>query len=480
MYSRITNSWLKHWDFIVLDLITLQAAYVFSCIMRQGLHNPYQDQLYLNIGMIIGVADICAAFFMEPYHGIMRRGYFQEFKNVLRHVVVVCVFEIAYLFLSKNGGAFSRMSFLWFVPAAVLFVYMGRVIWKTYLLEHKHLFYAKAKMLLITTREEVRDALETMKQNSFNEFEIIGIAFVDGNVRENESIRGIPVVCCAEAVPDYIQTRWVDSVLIKVRQSYGIPRDLIDTCINMGLTVHYSLGDMGIGGNNQYINRMGGFNVLTSSLRVAQQREVFLKRILDICGGLVGVFLTGIISLFLAPAIYIASPGPVFFSQTRVGKNGKRFKIYKFRSMYTDAEKRKQELMKKNEMQGFMFKMENDPRIIGSGPDGSRHGLGWFIRKTSLDEFPQFWNVLKGDMSLVGTRPPTEDEWQQYEHSHRARLAIKPGLTGMWQVSGRSDITDFEEVVKLDMEYIKNWTFGMDIKIILKTVLVVLKGSGSK
>lgn len=145
-----------------------------------------------------------------------------------------------------------------------------------------------------------------------------------------------------------------------------------------------------------------------------------------------------------------------------------------------DAEERKKELMAKNEMQGFMFKMDADPRIIGSGPDGTRHGLGWFIRKTSLDEFPQFLNVLKGDMSLVGTRPPTEDEWSQYKHYHRARLATKPGLTGMWQVSGRSDITDFEEVVKLDMEYIKNWNIGMDIKIIFKTVWVVLRGSGSK
>ena len=148
--------------------------------------------------------------------------------------------------------------------------------------------------------------------------------------------------------------------------------------------------------------------------------------------------------------------------------------------MYRDAEKRKKELMAKNEMNGLMFKIEADPRIIGSGPDGTRHGLGWFIRKTSLDEFPQFWNVLKGDMSLVGTRPPTEDEWKQYKPYHRARLAVKPGLTGMWQVSGRSDITNFEDVVKLDMKYIKNWNLGMDVKILIKTVFVVLGGRGSK
>lgn len=148
--------------------------------------------------------------------------------------------------------------------------------------------------------------------------------------------------------------------------------------------------------------------------------------------------------------------------------------------MYMDAEERKKELMSRNEMQGLMFKMEADPRIIGSGPDGTKKGLGWFIRKTSLDEFPQFWNVLKGDMSLVGTRPPTVDEWNQYDYHHRARMAIKPGITGMWQVSGRSDITDFEEVVRLDKEYIENWSIGLDIKILLKTVLVVFKGSGSK
>ena len=150
---------------------------------------------------------------------------------------------------------------------------------------------------------------------------------------------------------------------------------------------------------------MGGYTVLTSSVRVISSRQAMMKRTMDICGGIVGMILTGIIAIFLAPAIYIASPWPIFFSQMRVGKNGKLFKIYKFRSMYMDAEERKKELMKQNEMKGLMFKMENDPRIIGSGADGSKHGLGWFIRKTSLDEFPQFWNVLKGVSGII---EPTE------------------------------------------------------------------------
>ena len=148
--------------------------------------------------------------------------------------------------------------------------------------------------------------------------------------------------------------------------------------------------------------------------------------------------------------------------------------------MYKDAEERKKELMARNEMQGLMFKMEDDPRIIGSGPDGKKHGIGWLIRKTSIDEFPQFWNVFKGDMSLVGTRPPTVQEYEQYEIHHKARLSIKPGLTGLWQVSGRSRITDFEEVVALDLEYINTWTIGKDIRIILKTVQVMFTGDGAR
>ena len=204
---------------------------------------------------------------------------------------------------------------------------------------------------------------------------------------------------------------------------------------------------------------------------------------MDIAGGLVGCLLTVIIFIFVAPVIYISSPGPIFFSQERIGKNGKKFKIYKFRSMYMDAEARKEALMAQNRIGGgLMFKLDYDPRIIGSEkrPDGTiKKGIGNFIRDWSLDEFPQFFNVLKGDLSLVGTRPPTVDEWDRYELHHRARLAIKPGITGMWQVSGRSNITDFEEVVALDKKYIREWSLGLDFRILLRTIGVVLKKDGS-
>lgn len=182
-------------------------------------------------------------------------------------------------------------------------------------------------------------------------------------------------------------------------------------------------------------------------------------------------------------ATNIRSPGPIFFAQERIGRNGRKFKMYKFRSMYMDAEERKKELMAQNKISdGLMFKMDFDPRIIGNKilPDGTRKtGIGQFIRKTSLDEFPQFINILLGDMSLVGTRPPTVDEWELYEPHHRARMSFRPGLTGMWQVSGRSNITDFEEVVKLDTQYISEWSLRLDVKILWQTVWSVFKSDGA-
>ena len=211
--------------------------------------------------------------------------------------------------------------------------------------------------------------------------------------------------------------------------------------------------------------------------------QLFLKRTIDIIGGLVGSLFALIIITIVGPKIKKASPGPILYKSERIGQNGKRFQMIKIRSMYLDADARKASLMAQNRVKdGMMFKLDFDPRIIGNEelPDGTRKtGIGEFIRKTSLDEFPQFFNVLMGDMSLVGTRPPTPDEWDKYELHHRARLATKPGITGMWQVSGRSEITDFEEVVRLDTSYIQNWSLGLDIKILLKTVINVIKGKGA-
>jgi exopolysaccharide biosynthesis polyprenyl glycosylphosphotransferase len=214
-----------------------------------------------------------------------------------------------------------------------------------------------------------------------------------------------------------------------------------------------------------------GYDVVTYTMNRHSVKKLMIKRLFDIIGGIVGLVITGVLCIVLIPAIKMDSPGPVFFSQTRIGKNGRRFKIWKFRSMYQDAEARLKDLLKDNEMNGLMFKMKDDPRVTR---------VGGFIRRTSLDEFPQFWNVLKGDMSLVGTRPPTAKEFEQYNEHYRRRLQMTPGLTGMWQVSGRSDIEDFDEVVKLDLYYIDHWSLSLDFKILLETVGAVFTHKGAK
>ena len=195
----------------------------------------------------------------------------------------------------------------------------------------------------------------------------------------------------------------------------------------------------------------------------------WVKRLIDIIGALVGLAITSTIFLPLVIAIKLDSPGPIFFHQTRCGWLGKRFQIWKFRSMCQDAEAQKAKI--KNQASGAFFKNDKDPRITA---------VGRFLRRTSLDELPQFWNVLKGDMSLVGTRPPTPDEVEKYQVPQWQRLNVKPGMTGEWQVNGRSTVRNFEDVIKLDLRYQENWSLKYDIQLIMKTIILVFnKNSGA-
>lgn len=195
----------------------------------------------------------------------------------------------------------------------------------------------------------------------------------------------------------------------------------------------------------------------------------WMKRLIDIVGAVVGLVITGFLLIPIVVAIQIDDPGPIFFGQIRCGWMGKRFKIWKFRSMCVDAEAKKSQV--KNQVQGAFFKNEKDPRVTR---------VGRFLRRTSLDELPQFWNVLKGDMSLVGTRPPTPDEVERYEVPEWQRLDVKPGMTGEWQVNGRSKVRCFEDVIRLDLEYQKNWSLLYDLKLICKTVAILFhKNSGA-
>jgi lipopolysaccharide/colanic/teichoic acid biosynthesis glycosyltransferase len=205
-----------------------------------------------------------------------------------------------------------------------------------------------------------------------------------------------------------------------------------------------------------------------SSLSVHRSVKSKIKRFIDIIGAVIGLIVTFFLALPIALAMQLDNPGPIFYSQTRCGLNGKPFRIWKFRSMIVNADRQKHLIV--NQAQGHIFKNEDDPRITN---------VGRFLRRTSIDEFPQFWNVLIGDMSLVGTRPPTPDEVENYTSHHFQRLKVKPGITGQWQVNGRSNVLDFEKIVQMDLDYQHKWSSFYDLSLILQTILVVLARKGA-
>lgn len=471
MYQKNKSIWQKHFDFILLDIICLQIAYMIAFGIRHGSIVPYADSRYRNVGLILALLQVCIGFFMEAYKNILRRGHFEEFKKTVLFVTVVIMFVFTYLFITKTSRIFSRAVFLYLWVLGVLLIYLERICWKQVLRQRMKDEKYLLSLIIVTTKERAEEVISVIGKRQYTGFYIQGVILADReNRKEGIFIHNVPVVADSNDAFAYLQEQIVDEVFIDLPENMDWRGKILDICTEMGITTHLNMGGIGLGNKNAIVETFSDYVVITSSIRIAEPRQLLVKRIMDIAGGIIGVLFTVILTIILGPVIFIQSPGPIFFSQERVGRNGRRFRIYKFRSMYPDAEERKKELMEQNKMQGLMFKMDNDPRIIP---------IGKFIRKTSLDEFPQFFNVLKGDMSLVGTRPPTVDEYEQYEAHHKARLAAKPGLTGMWQVSGRSDIVDFEEVVRLDKKYIAEWNIGMDLRILFETVKVVITGKGS-
>ncbi len=482
MYRKSARGWEKHLDFMILDVICLHVAFTLAYMVRNGAWNPYGHELYRNMALVLTVIDVGVLIFFESMKNVLKRGLYKEFTTSIKHVLLVILIFTFYLFYMKNGPEYSRLTFFYLGLLYLGISYGVRILWKRRIRKYME-FGGKRSLVIVTTSNMLDTVINNMKTYNYQMFHIAGVAVIDRDMT-GYTKNDVKVVANAKNVADYVCREWVDEVFVNLPSDVPYPEELLNQMTEMGVVVHMKLTKTsGLIGERKFVERLGNYTVLTTSINYATDRQLFFKRAMDIAGGLVGCLITGILFIILAPMIYIQSPGPIFFSQTRVGKNGRKFKIYKFRSMYLDAEERKKELMKENRVKdGMMFKLEWDPRIIGCKklPNGTiKKGIGNRIRDWSLDEFPQFYNVLKGDMSLVGTRPPTVDEWEKYDLHHRSRLATKPGITGMWQVSGRSNITDFEDVVKLDKQYIAEWSMGLDVKILIKTVLVVMRHEGA-
>lgn len=520
MYKRTNQGWRKHIDFILWDVAVLQLAFLLSYMFRHGWAFAYFLLPYRRLAIIYAIVDILVAIMFNTMRNVIKRGYYRELAESVKHVSIVMLIIALYMFSLRSGSAYSRTVIYITTVLHLFFGYIIRKIWKRVVLWHIRK-KPKAAMILVADERYISEIVSNVRPTDYFEYKGIVLSNRDA---EGETIAGIPVVANLSDAADYICREWVDEVFvypshltdISVQQTdelagvegfiydtlnisaithYKIARKdknstesgtasvatLIEQCRQMAIPVHIRLPLSNIG-SKSFLEKVGSYNVLTTTSNFASPLQLTLKRMLDIAGGIVGSILALLIIVIVGPKIKKESPGPILFKQTRIGLNGRKFTCYKIRSMYMDAEERKAELMKQNRVSdGMMFKMEWDPRIIGNKIVNGKQvtGIGEYIRSHSLDEFPQFFNVLLNDMSIVGTRPPTEDEWEKYKYHHRARLATKPGITGMWQVSGRSKITDFEEVVRLDTEYIDNWSIGLDLRILLKTVKVVLKKDGA-
>lgn len=459
----------KHLNFIFLDIAALEAAHCLTLFLNQERVTRGLYIYYLQLGILLVFISFLVAFFTDDYRHILQRGYIKEVQAVCRHMAILIAWETICLFAFGLIEIFSRVVIFTTLFLGGIFMLSGRLLLKLYLKKKNQDIKSARTLMVIVDREQANILIQKLETPPVV-FNIQGLAVADCDMT-GEDICGINVSCSLDQALDYVGRHIIDEVLISLPGDGAREAELANRFLSIGLIVHIYTG--------QYFNNIPcieyqQFNNITVAScfnRELSSWMIFCKRVIDIAGGLIGTILAIVIGMVIGPLIWLKSPGPVLFSQIRVGKNGRKFRIYKFRSMVMDAEQQKAKLLSQNKVKGHMFKIDHDPRIIP--------GIGRFIRQTSLDEFPQFFNVLKGEMSIVGTRPPTVDEYEAYSFWHNKRLAMKPGITGLWQISGRSDMSDFEEVVKLDSKYIDEWDIWMDIKIIFQTVIIVFLREGS-
>ncbi len=455
---------------ILLDGIVVICSGYLAEYLRWVL-SDYQwwitDQML--VGMIMALMFVNA--FVMGRFGFYGDKRFATIYRLVGKIIVVILVDFSVLgigMFSLKIQDVSRLFLIIYAAVLLMAFIVVRLIMELYLESRKADGLHARRILLVGSDKRaamVFDALE--RQRSWGH-KVVG--FVKSSADSGAEVMGLPYLGTLDDFENILVGRSIDEVVF-VMGPGGELKKYMAACELIGLSYRVvpSMYDpMSL--TPVKVENIQEIPVLTWNVVRINATGLLYKRVLDFVVGGVGFLVFVMMYPLVALAIKLDSSGPVLFKQVRVGENGRRFKIYKFRTMYLDAEMRKEELLKSNKMNGFMFKVDKDPRITK---------VGAFLRKTSLDEFPQFINVLNGDMSIVGTRPPLEDEIREYEHWHRRRISMKPGITGLWQISGRSDITDFNDVVRLDLQYIDTWRFIDDLKIIFKTILIVFKGKGA-
>lgn len=469
----------------VVDALVVAATYVgvvslrawigaewpFDIVPSSKVASRLPTELHVRLTSIVVAVWLVGLYVAGTYGETPRRRRDLLLYQLTRATFIATPLLVFFLFALQveEWARLSRSVVVAFVPASVATLYLGRrLMWKlrrAWLHER-----ADHRLLVVGSPEEATPFLESLFRHAEWGIRVVGVVVPEGEAVT--SVVGVKMLGTLKQLPQVLSANAIDQVFMTGRAwDVDTLRRVADACEEIGVRFSMDANFLGLSISEATINDFEGWSVLTFSSTPTPSGALLFKRWMDII--LSGLALLALAPVFLivAIAIKIEDRGPIFFAQERCGLYGRRFKMYKFRSMVIDAEAKLRELEKANEMQGPVFKMKRDPRITR---------VGAFIRKYSIDEFPQFYNVFKGEMSIVGPRPPIPAEVARYARWQMRRLSMRPGLTCIWQVSGRNNIVDFDTWMKLDLEYIDNWSLFLDLKLIARTVPVVLTGSGAR
>lgn len=465
--ARLISRLAKLTDFFLVVL-----AFSLAYWLREpwGGLKPLQDYLWILLVMVpVGYVQMAR---YGLYESIRRRQLFDLVTGLFNvHLAAGGAGAAAIFFIDPLG--FSRSLYLLFLAISFLLLTSEKCLARMAIGLARRRGYNYRNILVVGTGERALHFKTLLGQ--YDDWGLRVLGFITNDHEQAEStLDGLPVLGRLADLVAICKAQPVDEVAFCLPRSHALHLEVERSLREMdelGITVRMVLDLFELPTAKRQLEFFHEeIPILTFYSSAFDAQQSVLKRLLDVSGALVGLTITLLLLPFIVVAIRLDSPGPIFFSQLRVGERGRTFRLWKFRSMSVDAESRKQALLQHNEMKGAIFKIQDDPRITR---------IGKFLRQTSLDELPQFWNVLKGEMSLVGTRPPTPEEVAHYQTWHRRRISIKPGITGLWQVSGRNKVQDFDEIVRLDLRYIDNWSLWFDLKLIFRTLKVVFRREGS-
>ncbi|MDP8230607.1 MAG: sugar transferase [Candidatus Gorgyraea atricola] len=457
---------------ILSDVATICVSFFIAYALRQNIEvlgELYSPSKYLNILALVLFSWMFALRSTGLYESLRRENLFGITSRIIKSAFFVMVISIGAIFIFKMEFV-SRTFILSLLLVTSLFLIFERWIVISSLRFFRKKGYNFRNILVVGTGPRAKNFIELVHRHDEWGLRIIGIIDAEKKML-GKTVAGEKVIGLLKDIPKILIENVVDEAMFVIpRKWIPIIEESLLACELQGVKTNLAADFFNMKISSWSSGEVGGVPTLGFQTTVGEEWQLLVKRLSDILLSLAGMAITLPILIGVGIAIKIFSRGPAIFKQIRSGLNGRKFVMYKFRTMVDGAENGIDALRANNEMAGPVFKMRKDPRVTR---------FGEFLRRSSLDELPQLFNVLKGEMSIVGPRPPIPREVEKYQIWQRRRLSMKPGLTCLWQINGRNNV-DFDEWMKLDLEYIDNWSLRLDLKILLKTVPAVIFSVGAR